>query len=169
MKHKDCRWIEKHLIEIVEGSIKTKDVSLRIEGHLRFCSKCSSTVERFQMAWEMLENPERIEVSHAFEDSLMEKIGEIHKDNIFAGIREGFLKALRPAMLAAGLFLALFFGYHLGNFPEQEPFSMSPGYVKEAGYMEYSSGDLIILDDYSQGLAADFLLSYKVTPKEDSP
>lgn len=164
----DCRWIEKHLIEIVEGSITTEESS-HIEGHLRLCSKCAKLFKRFQIGWEMLENPERIDVSRAFEHSLMEKIGETHKDNFFVEIREGLFKALRPAMLAAGLFLALFFGYYLGNFSEEGPASMSLSYLKEAGYSEYSSGDLTILDDYSQGLAADFLLKYKVTKKEDVP
>ena len=169
MMQRDCRWIEKHLIEVVEGSITTEESNHYKEGHLRFCSKCANLVEKFQMTWEMLEFPERIEVSPSFESSLLEKVEGLHKDNIFVEIRAGLLKALRPVMLAAGLFLALFFGYHLGNFSKEGPASMSPNYVKEAGYVQYFSGKLTVLDDYSQGSAADFLLSFNVTPRKDSP
>lgn len=167
--HRDCQWIEKHLIEVVEGSITTEESSHYIEGHLRFCSKCANLVKRFQMAWEMLESPERIEVSFAFDNSLLEKIDLFHKSNILIEIRAGLLKALQPAMLVAGIFLAIFSGYHLGNFSKESPAPMGPNYVKEAGYEEYSSGNLTVLGDYSQGFAADFLLSFSVTPRKDSP
>jgi hypothetical protein len=165
----DCLWIEKHLIEVVEGAITAEESSHYLEGHLRVCSKCANLVKKFKMTWEMLESPERIEVSPTFESSLLRKIEECRKGSIFGETRAGLLKALRPAMLATGLLFALFFGYHLGNFSEEGPASMSPNYIKEAGFVEYSSGDLTVLNDYSLGSVADFLLNFTITPIKDSP
>jgi hypothetical protein len=167
--HSECLWIKNHLIEVVEGSITTEESSRYREGHLRVCSKCAILVKKFQMTWEMLESPERIEASPSFESSLLKKLQECHKGGVIGEIRIGLLKALRPAMLTAGLLIALFFGYHLGNISKVGPASMSPNDVKEAGYVEYSSGDLTVLNDYSLGSATDFLLNFNVVPKEDSP
>lgn len=166
--HVDCRWIERYLIEIMEGSVKTKDLSHNIEEHLRICPKCANLVKKFQLAWEMLENPERIEGSSVFEDVILEKIQENQKGSLLVEIREGLFKALRPAILTSGLIFALFFGHHLGNI-SKEKLEMSPDFALEAGYLEYSSGDLTILDDISRGSAADFLLNYRVNWKEESP
>ncbi|MFH2042149.1 MAG: hypothetical protein ABIJ35_06470 [Acidobacteriota bacterium] len=167
--HSECSWIKKHLIEVVEGSITTEESNRYIEGHLRVCSKCAILVKKFQMTWEMLESPERIEASPSFESSLLRKIQECHKGSIIGETRAGLLKVLRPVMLTAGLFIALFFGYHLGNISKEGPASMGPNDIKEAGYVEYSSGDLSVLNDYSLGSATDFLLNFNVVPKEDSP
>jgi len=169
MMKKDCRWIEKNLIEIVDGSIERQDMDHSIEEHLRSCSKCTNLVRKFQIAWEMMGKPEKVEVSPGFEASLFEKIEGLHKDAIRNKTKGRLLKILQPAALTAGFFLALFLGFHLGNFSKQEFVPMDPDFALEAGYQEYSSGDLTILDDYSRGSAADFLLTYKVTPKEDSP
>jgi len=164
----DCRWIERYLIEIIEGSVKTMDMSHNIEEHLRTCPKCANLVKRFRLAWDMLENPERIEGSSVFEDLLLEKIQETQKDSLLVEIRERLFRALRPAILTSGLIFALFFGVHLGNISKEKP-EMSPDFALEAGFLEYSSGDLIILDDISRGSAADFLLNYRVNWKEESP
>jgi predicted anti-sigma-YlaC factor YlaD len=169
MMKKDCRWIEKNLIEIVDGSIESQDTDHSIEEHLRSCSKCTNLVRKFQIAWEMMGKPEKVEVSPGFEASLFEKIEGLHKDAIRNKIKGRLLKAFKPAVLTAGIFLALILGYHLGNFSKQEPVPMEPDFALEAGYQEYSSGDLTILDDNSRGSATDFLLSYKVSQKEDSP
>lgn len=168
MMKKDCRWIRNHLLEMVEGSMTAEESDHMVE-HLRHCPRCANLIRKFQTAWEMMVKPEKVEVSPAFESSLFEKIEGFHKKAIRNKIKQGLLKALQPAALTAGLLLALFFGYHLGNFSKQEPIPMGPDFALEAGYLEYSSGDLTILDDYSRGSAADFLLTYQVTPKEDSP
>jgi len=167
--HKECCWIEKHLIELIEGTVMIKESPYNIEQHLLFCSRCADLIGKLQTAWKILESPERIDVSCLFESTLLKKVESLDKSNIFIDLRDVLLTALRPAILLGGLMLAVFFGYHLGNFSENKAASLSSGNLIEKSYFEYSSDHLTVLNNYFRGSASDFLLNINITPKEDSP
>ncbi|MBN1223913.1 MAG: hypothetical protein JXB23_11755 [Candidatus Aminicenantes bacterium] len=149
------------MIDFVEKSLP-EVLQIEIEEHLRECAKCNRLVRQFSPIWKDFASRERKAPSTSLWPALIEKIQaekkpQLLRNKILAGVKN----SLRPAVATLILLAGMFFGYHLGNVPDDAGELVSgQGYFSE--YLE-------TFEDFPPGSVGDFYLKYTIQERKDMP
>jgi len=156
-----CRRLEKSLVDFVEGTLP-EILRAEIEEHIQNCEKCGLLVKEFFPIWQNMSTGERKVPSSSFWPGLVERIqtGE-EPQKVWQQIISGFRRSLWPAAVTVLLLVGAYFGYQLGNIPEDTETSFSA----EEYFVEY----LEDFQDFPLGSVGDFYLKYSATQQGEAP
>ena len=122
----ECKQVEDNLIDFVERKV-SGSLQRAIEDHLERCPECARLVERFSVVWEALPKGERFATPQSLWQNLLDRIESLDRPRpIRQSVFDGLVNSLRPVAIVMLLLFGMFFGFHLGNIPEEYPVAVRP-------------------------------------------
>jgi hypothetical protein len=142
MRSKPCRLIDEHLVDFIEHKASA-DLQKNLQSHIEECPRCKQRVTEFSELWSKLSPQFRKEPSFSLWPSLEQAIRECEAHPFrFSEIYRGFVRTLRPAAMSLIIIIGIFFGFQIGNTPdnsELEPLqsNLRPGISPEIYFSQY--------------------------------
>jgi hypothetical protein len=158
----DCHGIERAAFAVAENRLSKEEDGL-VRAHLAQCEPCRSLIAFMRQRVREAQETEDAELSPFFWTRLKHRI-DAYESGQTAGVRR-FVPArlgLRPAALAACLFMAVWAGFHLGSaYTERtSPVTSQSDQESEDDLVDF----LAIIDDVPHGSFAELLIEESSDP-----